>query len=368
MSYFSKDLGATDLQGNDIDPKVWSADIFTNGLEKNSLAGQTGPVGSSALIQIDERLSAEPGSTITYPFVPYQKNKMILGNETGIRKNASKLTEFGLPVNIHIVSASFARKGRVTGQRMVWNYREMAKKHLTRREVDYQEDINFATMAGVSYTELEDVTAPHLAAANTTDRVSGDTRCIRSDGLSATVAVAAASSDNTALVAAMNTTDKASTTLIEACLIQALENDPYIIQPIMLENGDPVYVMYFSLRAARDLKRDPLFEKYNLAKVTAGGGNDPFANSSFGQWENVLLKSSQRIISFGASGNKFARNLFCGSEAVINIFGNLQGDYTEEIEDHMTDYSAASATIRGESKVTFNGTDINIIQAITASN
>jgi len=53
---------------------------------------------------------------------------------------------------------------------------------------------------------------------------------------------------------------------------------------------------------------------------------------------------------------------------VINLFGPLQADFTEEVDDHMTDYSAATATIRGESKVTFNGTDLNVIQAITAAN
>lgn len=368
MAYFAKSLGTTDPQGNQLDPEQWSQNIFTNALERGSLADQTGPVGSASLVQVDEDLTLKPGSTINYTFVPYKKNPMIIGNEAGVRKNASAMSEFGLPITIDILTASFFKKGRLTDQNLVWNFRETAKGHLERREMDSHEDLNIAALSGVTYTEINDVSNPHLSAADTVDRVNGDTRCLRSSGGSATAAVTAANSDNAAIVGAMSSTDVASVELIDNCFLQARTNDPYLVTPLMLQNGELVYVMYFSLRAAKQVKRDPLFEKYNLAKITAGGGNDPFANASFGQWENVLLKSNERIIEFGATGNKFARNLFCGGQAVINLFGNLQADYTEETTDHKTDTSAATATIRGQSKVTFNGTDVNVIQAITASN
>ena len=368
MGFFAKELGATDGQGVDIDIKHWQNTIFTNALERGSLADQTGPIGGMSIVQVDEKLTAEPGSTITYPFVPYSKIQGILGNTTGIHKNASTMSEFGLAINIHIITFAYGRKGKLTQQRLVWNYRNRAKNFLTRRNMDYQEDINIATLSGVTFTELEDSAEPHLAAADTVVRVNGDTRCIRASGSGSSAAVTSANSTNALIIAAMATTDKMNVELVEACYLQARSNDPYLVTPFELQNGDAVYCMYFSLRAAKWLKRDPLFEKYRLASITAGGGNDSFANASFGQWENVLLKTNERILEFGATGNKFARNLFVGAEAVINLFGNLQADFTEEVIDHMTDYSAATATIRGESKVTFNATDVNVIQAISASN
>lgn len=369
MAYFSKDLNAVDAQGNPLDPEIWSDEIFTDGFELMSISDQFGEVGSGAMVSVDEDLSAQPGSTINYTFVPYEKMDAVLGNTTSVKANAAELKEFGLPIDMHIVNFPFRKKGRMTDQRLVWKFRSTAKRQLTRRQMDYNEDIIFAVGAGVTYDELDGVAKSHTSASDTTDRVNGDTRCIRASGGNSSAAVTAANSDNTALLSAMDANDKMNVNLIEDVYLQARARDPYIVQPLQLQDADPVYALFMSLRAARDLRRDPMFEKYQLAKINAGLKNDAFGRRAFGQWDNVLLFASERIIEFGTSGSdEIARNLFVGGEAVLQLFGMLQADFTEDIEDHERDYSAAIDTIRGEKKVTFNGTDVNIIQVPTASN
>lgn len=140
---------------------------FLKVFELMSISDQFGEVGSGAMVSVDEDLSAQPGSTINYTFVPYEKMDAVLGNTTSVKANAAELKEFGLPIDMHIVNFPFRKKGRMTDQRLVWKFRSTAKRQLTRRQMDYNEDIIFAVGAGVTYDELDGVAKSHTSASDT---------------------------------------------------------------------------------------------------------------------------------------------------------------------------------------------------------
>jgi len=371
MAYFVRDTGSS------LTPTQHSKNIFSEYLKMMYLKDMMGKKGSGKPIIIDDQLKGQAGDTLRFHFIPQNKTDGISGQDVSLEGNEDSLDEYYMDIKVDVLGKAFRKKGKMTDQRTIWNIRNEFKSQLTRWFAQNSENRLIWALTGVLDSTTFNTTT-WTSATDTTDLVYGKNRCIRADGSTSYAMVqpasgntgVVASSDNTALAAAMTSADKMSTALIEAAVIAAKEEDPYKITPVRASNGEEYFILMLDLRSARDLRSDPNWKNHKLSIVEAGidPKKDPFATGALGIWDNVIIKKNERIVRFGTSGTMYARNLLLGADAcVLEYVEKL--DYTEKMFDYDRELGCAAQEIRGQKKVRFDdGVDMNVMQVITASN
>jgi N4-gp56 family major capsid protein len=353
---------------SNLTPIQHSTDIFKNYLKQMSLAGMMGKKGSGKPIIVDDTLSGKAGDTIRYHFIPQDASDGILGQDASILGNEKSLSEYYFDLSIDILTQAYRKKGKMTDQRLVWNFRNEAKMQLTNWWAQKSEDLMFKALTGIISGMTETYTA-------TTDLVIGDHRCIRADGANGYVTVVATGSDDTALAGAMNSSDKMSVNLIERAAIEARTAGTYKMRPMRVgKNGEEFFVLFIDLHAAHDLRFSPDWQNHAYSVIERGIGDDPIATGALGVWNNVIVKPSERVVRFTVDSgtNNYARNLLIGADAAILGWAQRL-EYSEEMVDHNTTLSIAASEIRGQTKVKFNITDstqedAGVFQVISAAN
>jgi len=349
--------------GNELNPIAINRQVFTEHLKLFSLRGLMGPQGSGAAICVDTELEAESGDTKKFTYIPQalETTDALKGQDVEILGNEKKVSEFPLSITVDEVNFPLRKRGKMTDQRSVVKYREVHKRQITRAFAQYNEDVIFDVLSGR--------TAAYKAAPTTTDAVNGAGRCIRASGSSDYAEVTAANSDETALASAMANTDLMSPQLIEAAVIMAKQSGTYKLQPLRVgPDNREFFILFVSLKAAKDLRFNQDWQDHALSVVEAGlGAEDMIATGALGVWDNVIVKKSERIYEFADGGDMLARNLLVGGDAAVLAWAQTT-EMSEEILDHGRVLSSNGSEIRGEVKVTFNDVDMGVAQVITASN
>jgi N4-gp56 family major capsid protein len=350
--------------GEDVTPLQHSHNIFKEYLMQLALKPFIGRKGSGRPIIVDDELKGSAGDTVRFHFIPQNYSDGIIGQDASVLGNEQTLEEKTMDLSIDEVNQAFRKKGRMTDKRIIWKFRKEAKSQLSNWFAQKSEDWLFEALTGVR-------NGMTYLWSNTTDLVSGTGRCIRADGAAGAETVTAAGSDNTALAAAMNSADKFNVDVIELAVIQAKQgNSSYRMRPVRVgKNGEEFFILFVDLRAARDLKSDPRWENKAYSVIERGIGDDPLATGALGTWDNVIVKTNERIKRFTVDGgtNTYARNLLVGADAAVLAWASTI-DYTEELIDHGRQLSCAANEIRGQKKLTFDGVDMGVMQVITASN
>jgi len=367
--------------GDPLTPTQHSNKLFMEHLKLLTLRKQMmGAQGSGRPFIMDNTLRGKPGERIRHTYIPFVHSNPIVGQDKTIIGNEQKFFEFGLDVEIDEFNFPFKKRGKMTDQRTIYNVRQILSKQIAMSFEQFNEDQLFKVAAGVDYKDFN--RTAYLSATNTDDRVNGNNRCFRASGANDSATVTEADSDNAALIAAMATTDTLSPTLIEDAAVNvrtgdSLNNDnsgsapasnDYKLTPLRVgPDNEEMFILFVSLKAARDLKRnsDWLDHAYNLAE--RGFTDTPIAKGALGIWDNVIIKPSERILEFGNAGTQYARNLLFGADAVFCAWAQTL-DYTEELSDYNRQLGVNGCEIRGETKVTFNGVDLGVAQVISASN
>ena len=369
----------TKATGSSFTPVRHSKEIFNEVLKKLSWRkqGMMGKKGSGAAIIVDNRLRGQVGDTIRMEFIPHAYADPLRGQDVTILGNENTLEEFGIDVVIDELNFPFRSNGKMTKQRTIWDIRAEMKSQIVNHFTQYNEDTWFKVLSGLAWNN-DDKTAWQSATA-TADMVSGANRCIRADGANGFASVTAANSDNTALVAAMNTSDKLSPRLIEEANVMvgsadATSNDSastatntYLMQGIEEKtSGESVFCLYTSLQAARDLRFNSDWQNHSYSLAERGWESSPIARGALGTWDNTIVKKTQRIIKFlDGSSNLYSRNLLIGADAMCCAWAQ-SFQYTEEPVDHKRKLSVNGSEIRGEVKLAFNGVDTGVAQIVTA--
>ncbi len=349
---------------NGLTPIQHCRDIFKQYLMQLSLRGAMGKKGSGKPIIIDTGLKGQAGDSIVYHFIPQNDTDGIEGQNATILGNEDSLDEYSMSLKIDQMAKAFRKKGKMTDKRLIWKFREEAKTQLANWFAHRSERWLFDAMTGYISDGYTYVT--NLATA---DLVNGSGRLIQASGTTGATVLAATSSDQNALDAAVTASDKMNTYLLDELEILAKQgNSKYRIRPVKVgKDGREMFVLYMSLKAARDLRQDTRFEKHKLALVEAGIADDPIASGALGVWNNIILKSSELVREFSVDDGYLARNLLVGADAAV--LGYAQNiDYTEELTDHKRILSMAADEIRGQKKLQFDGVDMGVAQVITASN
>ena len=373
MAHFVRDAGS------DLTPTQHSNNLFFEHLKLMTLGkGMAGKQGSGKPIIMDFTLKANAGDTVRHTFIPYVHADPIRGQEKMILGNENSYDEYKLDVTVDVMNFAFARRGVMTEQRTLYNTRQILSKMIAQNFEQYNEDVIFKVLSGVNFND--DDSGTYLDVTDETDRVSGGNRIIRAAGSNSSTEMTSATSENVALNAAMAGTDTLSPQLIEDAAVMARTGNSalngatdavtntYKLTPIKVgPNNEEVFIMYCSLKAARDLKRQDDWLAHSYALSERGFETSPIAKGALGVWDNVIIKPTERILEFGPDGTQYARNLLLGADAAFCGWAQTL-DYTEEMEDHDTRLSVNGREIRGEKKVTFNGCDLGVAQIITASN
>ena len=354
------------IRGTDskLTPLQHSDYIFKEYLAHTNYTPLMGKVGSNKPIIVDTALQGKKGDTIRYHFIPQNKTDGIKGQDASILGNEDTLNEFYMDLKIDEMAKAFAKKGKITDKRIIWNFRDQATQQLINWFRDRTEIWITDAMTGYIENGYD-----YVANLNNAPLVNGEGRCIRAKGSDSYDLVKAVDSSNAKLGTTMNPLDKVNCNLLDQLSILAKKgNSTYRIAPYRTEDEREVFILYLSLKAARDLKQDPEFQKYKLALIQGGMiSKDPVAIGALGLYDNILVIENERIREFSnAKGEFYARNLLVGANAMV--IGNASTiDYTEELTDHKRRLSVAADEIKGQKKYCFNGIDMGVAQVITAS-
>lgn len=360
MAYFIRGTGQA------VTPLKHSLEIYKQYMLNMFFKNMMGKKGSGKPIIIDDSVfkGRDSGDVGRFHFIPQFRGEGIRGQNKSVIGNENTIDEYYMDIRIDQITQAFAKKGKMTTKRMIWNFREEAKNQLAewfrmQTELDIVDSLSGYNTDGATYVDGE--------AALTLDTVNGTGRCIRpdyADSKFTAVPVAPADSDTTALLSAMNSTDTMNTQILDILQDFAKTgNSKYAMKPIRSTNGEEYYMLVLHPRAAIDLRNDPRWEKRALASMTGRGSleGDPIATGAIGVWEHIIVKEAQFIKTHVGSTVTIARNLLLGAEGAVMAYAQTL-DYTEELLDHQRIISNAADEIRGIRKITFDGVDLNVAQ------
>jgi hypothetical protein len=363
--------------GSDLTPMKHSLNIFHEYLRMNPYSGRMGKKGSGKIIIVDssEFEGRQAGDTARFHFIPQNKTDGIYGQNADIEGNEDNLDEYFMDLKIDQVAKAFAKKGKMTTKRMIWDFRSEAKQQLVKWFAD--KHAYWISMALTGY-----ISDGYVFVSNprTAQVVEGEGRLIVAVGGTASKVLVDTFSSEADLLAdydgvggKLARTDKMNTYLLDELEILAKQGNPkYRVRPVRAEsNGVEYFVLDLSLSAFRDLRTDPRFEKRMISLADSGVDvkTDAFAKGAIGVWNNIIVFKNEFIYEFKSDdgADRYARNLLMGADAMVMGYAQTS-DYTEELRDHKRKISVSTDEISGRRKINFDGVDLNVIQVVTASN
>lgn len=352
--------------GNKLTPLQHSLEIYREYMLNMFFKNMMGKRGSGKPIVTDDELfrGRGKGDVGRYHFIPQFRGAGIRGQNASVIGNENTLDEYFMDLRIDQITQAFAKKGKMTTKRMIWDFREEARHQLSewfrmQTELDIIEALSGYCTDGATFVTGE--------SALGLDAVNGSGRCIRPDYANSkftSVTVEPGDTDTTSLLGSIASTDTMNTHLLDELQDFAKTgNSKYAMKPIRAKDGEEYYMLVLHPKAAIALRRDERWEKRALASMTGKGSleGDPIATGALGVWEHIIVKEAQFVKTHKGTNVTIARNLLLGADAAVLAYGQTL-DYTEELLDHKRVMSSAADEIRGIRKITFDGVDLNIAQ------
>jgi len=331
-----------------------------------------GRVNGNRPVGIDTTLKGKAGETINYHFTPFANADPIRGQDATIEGNEKRFDEFRSALTIDDVNFPFGRNGNMTEQRTIINTRQEMRRQIAEHFAQYNHTEIYKRLSGIGLTETE---SDWESATGTTDRVNGDTRCIRASGANGYATVTEAKSDNTDLMSSMTASDKMNPFVIMRAAVRARKNDEYRLTPLRVAGNKLFFELHVSNVAAYDLMTHPDWLTRAIMVGDLGLENDPIAMGSLGVIKNVIVHESDHVTTFGTAGSEeYSRNLLLGANAGVIGFAQTL-TYVEELRDYRKFLGVNGSELRGELKLAFSdkndtSTDIDygVMQVIAANN
>lgn len=346
-------------------PLEHSKDIFKGYLLQCKMNTMSGKKDSGKPIIILTELNKNAGDTLRLHFIPQFTGEAILGQNVSVTGNEKSLDEYFMDIKIDQIAQAVAKKGKMTDRRIIWGFREEAKKQLANWFMVAHEKLVLDALCGfikdgVNYVENQ----------LTDNVVNGIGRLVVSNGNS--FDIEPPNKSNTAqLLTDVVASDKMNVDILESLQsIAKTANEKYPVAPIRLTNGEEYYILLVHPNVARNIRQTSDWKTRSQSIISAGinTANDPIATGAMGIWNRIIIKEVDYIKTHKAdAGNVVARNLLLGANACGVMYGQTS-DYSEEYRDHHRTLSLACDEISGRSKIVFDGTDIGVIQVVTAAN
>lgn len=348
-------------------PLQHSLNIFKQYILNNKFSHMIGKRGSGKPIITDSSLfqGKHAGDVGRYHFIPQVFGDGIEGQDVDILGNEDVIQEFYMDLRIDQIAKAFAKKGKMTTKRLIWDFRDEAKNQLSNWFKWKTENDLADALTGII---TDGVTRLTGSALNTTPLVTGNGRCIAPDytnGAFSTQLIDGANTSNNDLLTTLTNDDAMNTYILDELQDFAKTANEIPITPVRMEDGVERYTLILHPKAAIALRRDERWEKRALQSMAQNNSlmNDPIAKGCMGIWENIVVREADyvRTATNAAGTLTIARNLLLGSDAAILAYAQNM-DYSEELLDHKRKISIAADEIRGCRKLTFNGLDMNVAQ------
>lgn len=323
--------------------RVWSAELWQAGRDANFWMSN-GFVGANTadmgrpVHKVTELTPTERGDQAIMQLVADLQEDGVAG-DSKLEGQEEALFNDALTINLDMLRHAVRSKGKMSEQRTVIRFRQVAKAKLGFWMGDKIDELMFLTASGVSYSSKTNGAtrgASQLQNLSFASDVSAPTSGRIFYGGSAT-----ATSNLTAA-------DKMTWNLIVRVRAWAERKK---IKPIRA-GGKGYYAMVMSTEQHRDLETDNTYQTL-VSKAHNRGANNPLFNNALAVVGGVILYSHQKVFNTlgAASGSKYgsggtvdgAQALFMGAQALgLALIGNV-----DMAESDNTDYGNRPATSVG---------------------
>lgn len=369
----------TDSADKELTPLKHGLNIFRQYIKNCMMTRYTGKKDSGMPIIVDDTLTGSSGDTVRFHFIPQNDTEGIKGQNKSVKGNEDTIEEFYTDMTLDIMNKAFKKKGKMTGIRIIWKWRNEVKTQLANWFGKRHDVWLIQALTGIMINGF-DVVAD--SAMDTTVFTNGAGRCMIPDATNDVKIIKTdadiAKTTNTLLTTVtgsgglgLTSASKLTVRMIEELQILASDGNEddkdYRIEPFKMMNGDEVFLLMVDKRVARDLKQDSDYKTYRLALVESGHKKDPIATGALCMIDNVIIVQCDHIVSFKKGSNRYARNLFMGANAAA-VGWAQKVDYDEDHDKIESITVMKGDEIRGQTKLTFNGVDVGVAQVITAAN
>lgn len=362
--------------------KKWSAELFKYSMLQNPFAAYMG-TNANSIFQVKKDLEKDSGDKVQFDIL----NPLTGAGQTDdgtYEGNEEALTFGSMEVQIHERGNSVRPNGKMTVKRTRHDLRQNAKYALGEWKGAVMAADMIAALSGLKTMKpygyitgevAEDADSSQILTVNQTDLVKGSTKPRYFAGGQTTAGVIDRVADDAAIA---NTSNKhlfgtAVISEVKAMAEKGFDaSGNYIgaVKPIMVD-GQPFYVMYVSLKQAKQLRQETAW-KSAQQEANLRGKTNPIFTGADGIWDGVIIKRKNQIhertgdgtgtavttyFESGdpcANGVTVARALFCGAQAGLIAYGQMP-TWEEEWFDYKTKLGVHADWIYGVARTVFDG-------------
>lgn len=314
-------------------PDIWGKTLTAQAEKQTFWKRWEGPEGSSMPIWRKDQLLVEAGDVINMDAVlalggPGQTGDLVL-----LEGNEEKLKARQISVTVESLQNA-VRWGKKPSILNIYNLRTTGLGQLRKWLAGALDNMIFSEFCGRSLTNP--VYTPTITEAN----------------LPTTMQYFAGSATSIATVADSDAAGRLK--LSDISIMKALAMTQNLIEPIKLDNGEEVYGLVLHNYTALQLKLDASWQQAQRDAQIRGAGN-PLFTGALGMWDNVILFSSNRIMTNtdGVSSAVVARNVFFGAQALARAWAYYP-DWTEQEFSYGQETGIATYSILGHRLYTFD--------------
>jgi N4-gp56 family major capsid protein len=345
--------------------KLWSNEVAEAERDTSDISKLMGSSDES-IIQVHEEFSKKAGDQITYALRArlsqkgFGEGQRAQGNAEGLSfySDALLINELGFTVGVR-------NKGNtIDAQRVPFNLREQGKNGLSQHWKDRKSVWFFNHVCGYLPANTEGATSGAYYTGHNTVLAHTSTRRIWAGS---------AAADES-----LTSSDTFTVSLIDRAKELAMSGNN-MIRPVSV-GGQPKYVLYLDIAQVTSLRTNATSGGWqDITKAAMQGGEvtkNPLYTGALGEWNNVILRSSQDITqgvnsSTSAAETSVRRAVLLGAQAAAcgfgqsNQYGPMKYRWSEELFDHDRELELGAWCIGGMRKCRFNSIDFGCLTIST---
>lgn len=338
--------------------RTWSFDFWKEVRNQSFVTNFLGTGPDSMIQRVSELKETNKGNRATITLVPNSVSGGVAGDNM-LRGKEDSITTQEMDVVFDQYRMAYANKGRMSDQKAVVKFREVAKDHLAYNMAKFVDELAFQTLAGIPYTTNLDGSTRTVGEAAQLEYASMVTaptalRHLRWDAANSKLVANAATT-------AITIADKIN---YKALVMAKAHMVSKRIKGIRI-NGKETYHVFLDPISMANLKLDPDFLANLRAAAAAVGRDSEIFKGGIPTVDGLVVHETiYAPTTFGAaSGSKYgvdgkvegARILICGAQALA--FADINAPFwEEEKQDYGNNLGVSIGKMFGMRKPVFTNT------------
>lgn len=342
--------------------EVWSKELLDDVMRDVENVMKFMGEGQNNVVQVSRELAKKKGDTETFGLVARLRGDGVVGDDE-LEGNEENMKSFAEQVLIDQIRNGVRLQGKLDAQKTVYDQIKTSREVLRVWMKEFLARQVFFKLGGVTNTTLVDTGGRAISArctwSNTPDFIP-DADEAAGSGLRYKCS-------NTGGTDALADGNILTLDLITDVATMAKLADPKI-QPISVDGGEDIYVLYVHPYQARDLRKSA---DWKTAQQNARQRSDsnPVFRGALGYWSNVLILENEFVpwLDVSVAGNSFrgaavgtdclvdcARALLCGRQAILYAEASKSDALVVEQFDYENKDGVAAGFIGGLQKAVFS--------------